>query len=161
MRICALVFLSLASCAPVPQYPSRPPATPEEIAANRALSLEQERRVTADLQARTRPIRALPLSSAQLTRYQRAVADRLRDPEAARFRNVQGVTYGSDHRAICGEFNGKNAYGGYIGFAPFYAEIIDAQRPVVAAFFGGIDAQGIVAERCNIGGVFVLPPSAR
>ena len=41
---------------------------------------------------------------------------KLKDPDSAQFKNV----YVSTIKNICGEFNAKNSYGGYNGFALFY-----------------------------------------
>ena len=53
-----------------------------------------------------------------------AVAYGLRDPGSARFRNIRTVTYptpaGRVASYVCGEVNGKNVYGGYVGFRRFY-----------------------------------------
>jgi hypothetical protein len=46
-----------------------------------------------------------------------AVASQLRDPSNAEFRNVMEGTF-----ATCGEVNGKNAFGGYVGFKSFVYE---------------------------------------
>lgn len=46
-----------------------------------------------------------------------AVASQLRDPSSAEFRNVVDGTL-----ATCGEVNGKNAFGAYVGFKPFVYE---------------------------------------
>lgn len=51
---------------------------------------------------------------------QKAVADSLKDPESARFRNVKVKPYLEGH-IVCGEVNGKNSYGAYVGFRPFAA----------------------------------------
>lgn len=49
-----------------------------------------------------------------------AVAERLRDPSSAQFRNVKtGERRGMYH--VCGEVNGKNAYGAYSGYERFVA----------------------------------------
>lgn len=48
------------------------------------------------------------------------VANSLKDPSGAQFRNVRLVSY-LDGKVICGEVNGKNSYGGYVGFSPFVA----------------------------------------
>lgn len=50
----------------------------------------------------------------------KTLADSLRDPGAAQFRNVRTVSYNAG-KVICGEVNGKNAYGAYVGFKPFAA----------------------------------------
>lgn len=44
------------------------------------------------------------------------VASELNDPNSAQFRNV---ALNRKTKTICGEINGKNAYGGYVGFRWF------------------------------------------
>lgn len=43
----------------------------------------------------------------------------LRDPSSVQFRNIRTV---SDEisNGVCGEYNAKNAYGGYVGFKMFH-----------------------------------------
>lgn len=55
-----------------------------------------------------------------ITRAQAVVAATLKDPGSAQFRNMRLVDY-LDGRVVCGEVNGKNSYGGYVGFTPFVA----------------------------------------
>jgi hypothetical protein len=71
------------------------------------------------------PIFALPdAANAQAGRTKRLtieeakriIADQTRDPEAVKFRKVR---VGKDG-FVCGEFNAKNAYGGYIDYRLFY-----------------------------------------
>lgn len=45
------------------------------------------------------------------------VAQGLRDPSSAQFRDV-----GKSDQAVCGEVNGKNAFGAYVGFRHFIVE---------------------------------------
>lgn len=52
-----------------------------------------------------------------IDRARAAVADRLKDPDSAKFRNERKVADGG----FCGEVNGKNGFGAYSGFAPFFA----------------------------------------
>ncbi|WP_103728931.1 hypothetical protein [Novosphingobium sp. HII-3] len=47
-----------------------------------------------------------------------AVSRNLKDPEATQFRDVR--TCFKDPGIVMGEFNGKNSYGAYVGFASFY-----------------------------------------
>lgn len=63
---------------------------------------------------------------AAIENAKRVVADSLRDPSSAQFRNVRVVPFGQGS-VICGEVNGKNAYGGYVGFVPFAAGVAGAQ----------------------------------
>lgn len=59
------------------------------------------------------------------------VANTLKDPESAKFRDVRFVMH-EGGAMICGEVNGKNSYGGYVGFVTFLSdsrasEIFDAE----------------------------------
>lgn len=45
------------------------------------------------------------------------VAHDLKDPSSAQFRDVKKTG-----KAVCGEVNGKNAYGAYVGFKHFIVE---------------------------------------
>ncbi|WP_298698177.1 hypothetical protein [uncultured Brevundimonas sp.] len=55
----------------------------------------------------------------QIREAEGVVSRELRDPTSAQFRNVRVVDQVNGSRAFCGEVNGKNAYGGYVGFEPF------------------------------------------
>ncbi|WP_347269986.1 hypothetical protein [Rhizorhabdus histidinilytica] len=48
-----------------------------------------------------------------------ATADLLRDPASAQFRKLRVVAGDDDQKVVCGEVNGKNGYGGYVGFRSF------------------------------------------
>ncbi len=47
-----------------------------------------------------------------------AVSYSLKDPESAQFRNLF-IAGKDDTKAVCGEVNAKNSYGGYVGFKKF------------------------------------------
>lgn len=49
-----------------------------------------------------------------------SAASKLIDPSSAQFRNVHVVRW-SVGRTVCGEINGKNAFGAYVGFTRFAA----------------------------------------
>lgn len=55
-----------------------------------------------------------------MTLAQESVRESMLDPSAAQFRNVRIVNFESG-KIICGEVNGKNAYGAYTGYRPFAA----------------------------------------
>lgn len=57
-----------------------------------------------------------PAGVSEIARAEKAVSDRLKDPSSAQFRDVH---YISDKHFVCGQFNAKNSYGAYVGFAPF------------------------------------------
>lgn len=52
------------------------------------------------------------------------VAERMRDPEATRFRDEKSayMTSAGDY-IVCGTLNAKNAMGGYVGYKPYYVRI--------------------------------------
>ena len=54
----------------------------------------------------------------KINKYREQLLGNLKDPSSAQLRNLRMVT-GEGGEALCGEINGKNSYGGYIGFHPF------------------------------------------
>lgn len=48
-----------------------------------------------------------------------AVIASMKDPSTVQFRGIW-VRTGKRSKAICGEVNAKNSYGGYVGFRKFY-----------------------------------------
>lgn len=44
------------------------------------------------------------------------LADGLKDPDSVKFRNVKLFRATG---SVCGEYNAKNSYGGYVGYTPF------------------------------------------
>lgn len=75
--------------------------------------------------------RAAPVTAADHDAINLAVVDRLKDPATAQLREVQAFALSNGDRAICGEVNGRNSFGGYVGFQPFY---IRARAGNVLAF---------------------------
>ncbi len=63
------------------------------------------------------------LTAQQVHEVKSKVAALLRDPSSTEFRNIRAANAVlEDNRnviAVCGEVNGKNAFGGYVGFTPF------------------------------------------
>ena len=63
-----------------------------------------------------------PTNSSEL--YNKAkvlVADRMRDPEATRFKDdYVAYTTNTGDEIVCGTVNAKNAMGGYVGYKTFY-----------------------------------------
>jgi hypothetical protein len=51
----------------------------------------------------------------------------MRDPPATQFRNLRVVPYADreGYSIVCGEINGKNGFGGFVGFKAF---LINVQR---------------------------------
>ncbi len=75
------------------------------------------------------------LTSAQIEQIKRATSKGYIDPDSLKFRDIHASdvtrTNGKKVRRVCGEVNGKNAYGGYVGYT----------------FFGGIMKNGVFKKR--------------
>ena len=82
------------------------------------------------------------LSSGQIAQIKSAATKDFFDPASAQFRDVRAVdlmlTDGTQERRVCGEVNGKNRMGGYVGFQMFGGKIIGG-RFVRVDFFGLCD----------------------
>jgi hypothetical protein len=77
-----------------------------------------------------------------LARAQKLLAESLKDPEAARF---QDVVIRAD--AVCGYMNGKNSYGGYIGYTPFAYKISTGRIVIVPILNAASRASDFEEER--------------
>ena len=53
----------------------------------------------------------------EFTKYTDAVRNKMKDPESARFKNLR-----LNSNNVCGEVNGKNSSGGYVGYRRFFIE---------------------------------------
>lgn len=90
---------------------------------------------------------------------QEKVAAGLRDPSSAQFQKVEVRKSG----AVCGEVNGRNGYGGYVGFKQFVvtpagevsidpddpAPVVPGQAPTVEQIQAAGDAYGWIATHTN------------
>jgi len=83
-----------------------------------------------------------------------AVRREMRDPDAAQFREMGGCF--KDKAIVKGEVNGKNAYGAYTGFRPFYFADGRAVLANTEDLFGGSEFEE-VARRCDGYGPVVNP----
>jgi hypothetical protein len=92
--------------------------------------------------------------ASQVARYQVAVADKTREPEATRFREVFVVKHPlGETDALCGEINAKNAYGGYVGYQLFYAPIVPVGNGFSAVLWTAESTgNSTVSDKCGISG---------
>lgn len=78
--------------------------------------------------ASSKPVR---LSNQQVAQIKATMVRDFFDPDAANFRNIRAVdltlTDGQTFRRVCGEVNGKNRYGAYVGFEMFGGRIMNGQ----------------------------------
>lgn len=55
----------------------------------------------------------------QTNEAKEAVSRKMRDPSSVQFRELRTVKQADGTRAVCGEYNAKNAFGAYVGFEGF------------------------------------------
>ncbi|WP_420567863.1 hypothetical protein [Thalassovita sp.] len=65
----------------------------------------------------------VPMTRTQIQEVERAVAYKLKDPSSAQFREIRMIERthqdGTVSTLVCGQVNGKNSFGGYVGFTTF------------------------------------------
>ncbi|MCA1337367.1 hypothetical protein [Pseudooceanicola marinus] len=73
----------------------------------------------------------VPLSAAQISQIEDTVTRDFFDPATAQFRDLRAVTVhladGTTETRVCGEVNGKNRMGGYVGFQGFGGQLINGR----------------------------------
>lgn len=151
VMVCVAVFI--AGCNTVPQrqvyrMPSLAELTPPQ---NNYDSLRAKSKDIVDSFSKevTEYLEKKSKSSA-IASAKKAVARSLKDPGSAQFRNVRVVPYG-EGSVICGEVNGKNSYGGYVGFKSFVSGINFAEIESYEAGYGEINraANAGLDEACR------------
>lgn len=73
-----------------------------------------------------------------IERAKKAVREKLKDPEAARFRNVRKKK--GHEGVVIGEVNAKNSFGAYVGYDRFYVSLGEDEPPFVAFGKDHLDA---------------------
>lgn len=84
------------------------------------------------------------LSSRQVAQIKATVVYDFFDPGSAQFRNIRAADValqdGTRERRVCGEVNGKNRLGGYVGFTYFGGIIMPNGKFAKRDFFGPCEA---------------------
>lgn len=65
------------------------------------------------------------LSASQVERAKRQLVQSFKDPDSAKYRNIRTYRTGMGDQIVCGEVNGKNSFGAYVGYKPFYIRVDD------------------------------------
>ena len=78
-------------------------------------------RFGGDTQANTVVAQNDALSPEQITVMQAQIAELMNDPESARFKNLRAARDSKGMLYVCGEINGRNKFGGYVGYKLFVA----------------------------------------
>ncbi len=75
--------------------------------------------------------------SSHISEAEDSVRQHVRDPDALEFRNVE-----ERNGIVCGELNGKNPFGGYVGYSPFSYDPADKKVIMTADGWGDpVDAR--------------------
>ena len=76
-------------------------------------------------------------------------ANGLKDPNSAQFRRLEVKNF-RGNRIVCGEVNGKNAYGGYVGFKRFIGGVAGFQIEETGGKYPDINraANAGITEAC-------------
>lgn len=87
------------------------------------------------------------------------VASRLKDPDSVKFRNlVERLDEDGTPTAIyCGEFNGKNSYGGYAGYTLYVAYVEKGELQIHTNAQTNSDPFGNLFTSKYCGGINNLP----
>ncbi|PTX45607.1 hypothetical protein IQ03_04515 [Gemmobacter caeni] len=82
-------------------------------------------------------------TNAQVAEAQTQTAYNMKDPSSAQFRNLRGIrgktSKGQSMSYICGEINGKNSFGGYVGFTPFIYDLETKAARIAIRDMNGIN----------------------
>jgi hypothetical protein len=116
LSLCAFL-LGLTACSP--RMTSPVPATNYQPQPPQPVALPQASNSQTSV-----PMMGTPRQDrTTITRFERAVARNMRDPESTRFENTKLVYNERGRLALCGSLNTKNAFGGYEGFQTFFADV--------------------------------------
>ncbi len=79
--------------------------------------------------AETVPVTSAPMqvNAAAISQAHAIAAYDLFDPSSAQFRGDRMYKLSSGDYVVCGEMNGKNQLGGYVGFTPYYVRMAYAR----------------------------------
>lgn len=103
-----------------------------------------------------------PLTAAEKKIIMAGVAKGLKDPESARFRWSPYPKSSEELVTYCGQVNGKNTYGGYVGFRNYIAGVMVNNGRIAGAVLVATELSesgNIVEEMCAKRGLNPLTAS--
>ncbi len=102
------------------------------------------------------PIKTYELSDSEISIVEQGVRDTLKDPDSARFDNIQATVSEKGGMTICGFVNAKNGFGGYTGKSPFMGMILKlpTSSKFISLSLGASDEAEFVTRRvCEKNGI--------
>lgn len=90
----------------------------------------------------------------RITEAKQSIASDLKDPNSVEYRNLHKYS----ESVVCGEYNAKNSYGGYIGFKPFiygstgenYIRKMDANSNEIYSLCNDAPKKFLAYDRSNL-----------
>jgi hypothetical protein len=98
------------------------------------------------------PGEPISLTPEMETNIKEAVVGGFKDPLSAQFRGLRS-TLRQGQIVTCGEVNGKNSFGGYVGFKPFIATVDPKTQKIKKAVVGADYLEVPVSRECSSQGV--------
>lgn len=88
------------------------------------------------------------------------IQDKALDAESVKVRDLQVAPDGNGNFLVCGEVNGKNTFGGFTGFLPFFGIIYPASdenetRASVIRIGSTEIKQKVVQQMCSDAGIII------
>lgn len=77
-----------------------------------------------------------------------ALTDQAKDPASVQFRGVRSFATSGNQRIVCGEYNARNSFGGYVGYLPFWIRTYENQPVHVVAASNATEAE-VIAGKCR------------
>lgn len=81
------------------------------------------------------PADAAPAERAEIAAAKKLVADRMKDPTSVLYKEV---VFLEDKKVVCGQYNGKNEFGGYAGFGKFTVSADGSLHTYNGSMCGGV-----------------------
>lgn len=92
-------------------------------------------------------VQPVRLSSSQLALVKGQVVENFKDPGSAQFRRIVTYRVANGDTATCGEVNGKNSFGAYVGFKQFYVR--SNGQTVKRSYVDQDSSFGLARTACN------------
>lgn len=86
---------------------------------------EQQQRIETAAKQKYAREHAFTPNKDQLAAFETTVRDQMKDPASAQFKHFRAYKDEQGGLNECGAVNGKNSYGGYTGFTPYHAVIME------------------------------------
>lgn len=88
------------------------------------------------------------LSPEEIAAVKDVVGEKMSDPDSAKFRKIVAGKFKDGVVQVCGEVNGKNKFGGYVGYIRFTATFSKGDPAEFAGWYNDEIIANILEEKC-------------